>query len=292
MRDFRNIVFLVILGGLIIFTLQNLQPSLSLTFLGLKTVPLPLSLYVVGAIALGFTTAWMMWALFSLSNPSVQRRGTRRSRPPEWSEEPDLPRSPASSRDRRDRVEARVNPSGAQTYIQTDADNRLGRGREDEATHLQDLEGEPEENWIDEDDRAIASPSKEYEVERPPTRQSWSGSIYSYTYREGDRPPASPTSRATSGETEEESEEPWENWEGEEGTQDRESDESESVNPTTATDSGDRVYDAPYRVTTPPSQTESNNEDNADEDNADAEEIETPQDWENDWKTPKKKTEW
>ena len=63
----RLVLLLAIGVSLALFALSNLQP-LSLTFLGISTPALPLSLWILGAIAAGIITNLLINALFSLSN--------------------------------------------------------------------------------------------------------------------------------------------------------------------------------------------------------------------------------
>lgn len=61
------IVFLIVVG-LTLIALQNLSPVLSLKFLGMGTVALPLAAWIVAAIAAGFLTSLIISGLFQLSN--------------------------------------------------------------------------------------------------------------------------------------------------------------------------------------------------------------------------------
>lgn len=83
---FRLILLLSIGGGLILFTVFNWTPLLSLTFLGTQTPALPLALWILTAIAAGIVTSVAINLLFSTSNylavrqvRSQSRRTTRRS---------------------------------------------------------------------------------------------------------------------------------------------------------------------------------------------------------------------
>lgn len=65
---FRLILLLAIAGTMTLFTLQNLSPVLPLVFLGSPTLALPLSWWILGAIAAGALTTIAITFLVGLSN--------------------------------------------------------------------------------------------------------------------------------------------------------------------------------------------------------------------------------
>lgn len=65
---FRLILLLAIVGGLTVFTLQNLTPLLPLVFLGIQFPALPLSWWVLGAAATGAVSMLAIQILIGLSN--------------------------------------------------------------------------------------------------------------------------------------------------------------------------------------------------------------------------------
>lgn len=62
------LLLFAIIGGLTVFAWQNWTPAIALTFLGLQTPALPLSLWIVLAIVAGILTALVINALFITSN--------------------------------------------------------------------------------------------------------------------------------------------------------------------------------------------------------------------------------
>lgn len=74
----RLILLLLIIGGLAAFILQNLSP-IALTLLGIQSPVLPLGFWILTAIALGALTTLIVAALVSLSRPAVARRAGRSS---------------------------------------------------------------------------------------------------------------------------------------------------------------------------------------------------------------------
>ncbi|SKB13416.1 conserved hypothetical protein [Planktothrix sp. PCC 11201] len=65
------ISLLVLVGGLAIFTIQNLSPSLSLIFLGNQLPTLPLSIWILIAIAMGILTYSIIYNLFQVTPQRV-----------------------------------------------------------------------------------------------------------------------------------------------------------------------------------------------------------------------------
>ncbi|OIP69199.1 MAG: hypothetical protein AUK43_13460 [Oscillatoriales cyanobacterium CG2_30_40_61] len=66
------ISLLILVGGLAIFTIQNLSPSLSLIFLGNQLPTLPLSVWILIAIAAGILTYVIIHNLFQIDHQKVK----------------------------------------------------------------------------------------------------------------------------------------------------------------------------------------------------------------------------
>lgn len=66
------ISLLILVGGLAIFTIQNLSPSLSLMFLGNQLPTLPLSVWILIAIASGILTYLIIHNLFKIDHHQVK----------------------------------------------------------------------------------------------------------------------------------------------------------------------------------------------------------------------------
>jgi hypothetical protein len=86
------IIIFTIIAGLILFAWQNLSPALALNFLGLQSPTLPLSVWILIAIAAGFFSAILISSLFqlfqSLSEPDypASSSSTPASPPPQYSQ--------------------------------------------------------------------------------------------------------------------------------------------------------------------------------------------------------------
>jgi hypothetical protein len=69
----RLALLLLILGGITLFALQNWLPALPLVILGAQTQALPLTVWMLGAIAAGASTTLAIAGLFRLSNSLAVR---------------------------------------------------------------------------------------------------------------------------------------------------------------------------------------------------------------------------
>jgi uncharacterized integral membrane protein len=73
--NMRPVFLLIIVVGLTIFALQNVEPALSLVFLGVRSPALPLSIWILLSIAAGVVTSLLISALLGFSNYLSQPRG-------------------------------------------------------------------------------------------------------------------------------------------------------------------------------------------------------------------------
>ena len=73
--DMRSVFLLVIVVGLTIFSLQNVEPVLSLVFLGVRSPALPLSIWILLSMATGVVTSLLISGLLGFSNYLSQPRG-------------------------------------------------------------------------------------------------------------------------------------------------------------------------------------------------------------------------
>ncbi|HLO52189.1 MAG TPA: hypothetical protein VK211_27565 [Kamptonema sp.] len=75
----RVILFLVVMGGLTLFVLQNASLSLSLVFLGMRSQTLPLSVWIVMSLAAGTFTSFLISGLVAFSNYLAEKEWRVRS---------------------------------------------------------------------------------------------------------------------------------------------------------------------------------------------------------------------
>ncbi len=87
----RAVFLLVIVVGLTIFSLQNVEPTLSLVFLGVRSPEAPLSIWILLSMATGVVTSLLISGLLGFSNYLSQpkARTDRRNRSRDTFEEDD-----------------------------------------------------------------------------------------------------------------------------------------------------------------------------------------------------------
>ncbi|MBE9092868.1 LapA family protein [Tychonema sp. LEGE 07203] len=219
----RPILLLVIVLGLTIFALQNVEPVLSLVFLGIRSPALPLSIWILLSMAAGAVTSLLISGMLAFSNylsqtgnptgrdsrnrdaVSPDRRTAYAPPPPPRKQEidPDFDRensqtsyqteygTPAGYSARTFQQET-PNPVGAKNYAQPET----YPATEDEDDWVSDGSksgsGGGDDDWGDDrdfadrpqvNDVAAANP-RDYETKQEPKSKSWAGSVYSYGYRD------------------------------------------------------------------------------------------------------------
>ncbi|MBL1175924.1 hypothetical protein [Pantanalinema sp. GBBB05] len=207
----RLFLLLVIAGGLVGFAIQNWSPTIALTFLGIKTMALPLALWVLWAIAIGIVTTLVINALFAASNYlAVQafRNQLRRNARASESQTYETGRgsgstysTTATSRTstsanpdaswrswRRDPTEREQRPPASprdQSAARDKLDELMDELDDWETPTSDDWETNPREDRSDRQNRETAgSKGRDYEKSQVPRATSQSGSVYSYGYRE------------------------------------------------------------------------------------------------------------
>ena len=181
------IVLIVVIGGLALFAWQNWSPSLQLTFLGLKSRPLPISIWIIGALIAGVVTYLFIYGLFELSNYLFKQnlqspRATSRTL-----------QHQALSRESRDRYSQSEEISNSQSSFNLKKDSELREEDENIDDWKQETprisnswDSSRKEQDIEDTQKSVSQDSteKNYEVEQEPKTESCSGSVYSYGYRE------------------------------------------------------------------------------------------------------------
>lgn len=162
----RLVLLLVVLLGLGLFAWQNLLP-IALVFLGMKTQVLPLSGWILLAIAAGASTSWVL----QLLNYLAQRPLIARIRKLETNNSPP---SPEGYQNRQTGSVPREDSSGWRD------EEDLGSSK---ATH-QEWEGSEQPNVDTSGFQNIPKNSTNYEVRQEPKSSNQTGSVYSYSYRE------------------------------------------------------------------------------------------------------------
>jgi len=114
----RPVFLLVIVVGLTIFALQNVEPALSLVFLGVRSPAVPLSIWILLSMAVGALTSLLISALLAFSNylsATRDRTGrSSRSRPDTFPEDSRTPYTPPPP-PRKQEIDPDLNRENSQT---------------------------------------------------------------------------------------------------------------------------------------------------------------------------------
>lgn len=176
MAVIRLILLVAVLGGLTLLLVQNWSPVLPLVFLGMRTQPLPLAMWILFSTAAGASTSVLITVLFKLSNYFGRQRQTpfrsRASSPRaanrrvEQTNPPYTPPPPASKTKDADREEF------DDWETNSNADDDWNFDEKPKQAANPNLKTEPFRD------------SQTYERQQEPQSSSQSGSVYSYSYRQ------------------------------------------------------------------------------------------------------------
>ncbi|MEG5060131.1 LapA family protein [Microcoleus sp. A2-C5] len=218
----RAVFLLVIVVGLTIFALQNVEPALSLVFLGIRSPALPLSIWILLSMGTGVVTSLLISALLSFSNYLSQTRERSgrdiRSRD---AVSPDSRTAYAPPCPRKQEIDPDFDTENSQTSYRTEYGTPAGytpqtfqqetpnpaaarnyaqqttiQAADDEDDWVSDgsksVSGGSDDDWGDDgdlpdrpqvNDVPAANPTA-YETKQEPKSKSWAGSVYSYGYRD------------------------------------------------------------------------------------------------------------
>ncbi|MBZ8181970.1 LapA family protein [Oscillatoria salina] len=183
MSAIQLVLTLLILGGIIVFLLQNWSPVLPLVFFGTQTVALPLAVWILLFAIAGILTSACLQVL-NYRPRYKNDAGFREIK----SEEPPSPRSP--------RRETTVSGSrGAEPNSmpppspppQTNTDSDWIDDNDD-----WDLEEPPAQPTNPTSFKTSQADARFYEVKRQPQNISRTGSVYSYSYRDKEQTSSTP----------------------------------------------------------------------------------------------------
>ena len=222
----RAVFLLVIVVGLTIFALQNVEPVLSLVFLGVRSPALPLSIWILSSIAAGVVTSLLISALLAFSNYLSQPNGRTgrdsRSRPDAFPEERRTPYTPPPPSRKPeidpDRTWENQPASGYRTEYGTPAAYNARTFQQEAPAPSPpnvsgydrpgtDVAADDEDDWVSDNSKSrsfgsdddwgdaretpdrpandvAAASLTDYEAKQQPKSESWTGSIYSYGYRD------------------------------------------------------------------------------------------------------------
>lgn len=153
--------------------------------MGLRSIPLPLSLWILGAFLAGVITYLLIYGTFGLSNYLLKKNL-----------QPARPRSRKSHH--QDRTEEVWDAS--QPQVTSDSQSSFNLNKNSEVTEADEnyddwqprpprvnrsWDGTTEEQDLEETEESVnQSATKNHEAEQQPKTGSWSGSVYSYGYRD------------------------------------------------------------------------------------------------------------
>ncbi|MDF5735160.1 MULTISPECIES: LapA family protein [unclassified Nostoc] len=178
MAVIRLILLVAVLGGLTLLLVQNWSPALSLVFLGVRTQPLPLAIWILFSIATGAFTSILIATLFNLSNYFVGRQRRTPDRSTATS-----PRAKATRREEpTSRPASPPPPASKKEAPSSDVfdDWETNSSKDDDWN----FDEKPEEASTPNPQAQSAKDSTTYERQSEAKSSSQSGSVYSYSYRE------------------------------------------------------------------------------------------------------------
>ncbi len=178
MAVIRLILLVAVLGGLTLLLVQNWSPVLSLVFLGMRTQPLPLAMWILFSTATGAFTSFLISTLFKLSN---YFGGQQRQTPSKSPTTP--PRAKANRREESTSPPFSPPPQTGRTeYAASEEFNDWET--KNNTNDDWDLDEQPSEAPTPNPKTQPFQDSQTYERQQEPKSGSQSGSVYSYSYRE------------------------------------------------------------------------------------------------------------
>lgn len=181
MSVIRIALLLVVLGVLTLLVVQNWSPVLPLVFLGVRTLALPLAVWILIGVTAGAVTSLLIAGLFKLSNYFAQAKPRYRRNVREGSSaQPNVAHHTAANRSQPDTE--RQSPQGERaqdTASPSDADDDWESDSNDD-----DWNFEEDADKTRNDPQNTVRDSTNYEVNTEPKSGYRSGSVYSYGYRE------------------------------------------------------------------------------------------------------------
>jgi uncharacterized integral membrane protein len=179
----RILLLLLVVGGLTLFATSNLSPVLSLQFLGMNSRTLPLAAWIGCAIAAGALTSFFLQFLASISSGSSRRSFAE---PDEFEEEQAQTRQ-GIWQNRANQSSSSPSPPPPPPPPETPK-NKTGSDWEETVSQNWDLNEEPastKRSNLKSDRFSATTDGPSYEKTQQPQSGSQSGSVYSWSYREG-----------------------------------------------------------------------------------------------------------
>jgi uncharacterized integral membrane protein len=201
MKKTKTFLLLAIVTAIVVvlaaFAWANWETPISLTFLGMRSRNLPLAVWILLALLAGILTAAIISSLFGLSNYLTLRHANLHRQ-----EEANVQVPPEGSRTSAD-SETQAPPESEGDSESGDRSGKRGffklkkgspgpppSGNGDDWADGPSKDGDWGENSPGPSTQApvasdsVESNSKNYEAEQKPKSESWSGSVYSYGYKD------------------------------------------------------------------------------------------------------------
>ncbi|MDZ8024212.1 MAG: LapA family protein [Nostoc sp. ChiQUE01a] len=176
MAVIRLILLVAVLGGLTLLLVQNWSPPLSLVFLGLRSQPLPLAIWVLFSTVTGAFTSIFIATLFKLSNYfAPAQRQTIDGR---------TATSPRTKANRREEPTSGRSSPPPPSKKQEPTNDVFDDWETNSSGDDWDFDEKSEEAPTPNPQTQQPRDSKTYERQSQPKSSSGSGSVYSYSYRE------------------------------------------------------------------------------------------------------------
>lgn len=208
MKKSKTFLLLAILAAIVAvmaaFAWENWEPRISLAFLGMRSEFFPLAIWLLLAVLAGILTAVIISSLFQLSNYLTKRHATTHKQEVPL-EGTTIPASETKPTTEGESAAPSDDPSGTRGFFNF----KKGSPGPPGDRNADDWGDGPsnEENWGAEGSPAASPPGpsiikgkeesqgrvnsdsvntnpRNYEVEQEPKTESWSGSVYSYGYKD------------------------------------------------------------------------------------------------------------
>ena len=174
MAVIRLFLLVAVLGSLTLLLVQNWSPVIPLVFLGMRTQPLPLAMWILFSATAGAVTSLLIASLFKLSTYFV---GQQRQIPL---------KSPATykSTATRTRREEPIPRKEAPPSTNREGEPRTSKALDGWETNSSNDDWDFDEKSTPGSQNTQVRDSNTYERQQQPTTGSKSGSVYSYSYQE------------------------------------------------------------------------------------------------------------
>jgi hypothetical protein len=179
MAVIRLILLIAIMGGLALLLVQNWSPVLSLVFLGMRSQPLPLAMWILFSTAAGAGTSLLITSLSKLSNyfeprqiPSSSNTTSRRTQAKNREEFTSAPYTPPPPKSQAEFTRKETFDDEFDDWEKNSADDDWNFDQQSPPAPKSSSQSEPVQD------------STNYERPQQSKTGSRSGSTYSYSYRE------------------------------------------------------------------------------------------------------------